>query len=245
MIVAGRRDGAPLAGYEGSEQDRRAFRAAFQRRLSMQKLRFAVVAGSVLLASAAQAQTRASTTSGALPTGTCQVWINGLPANRQPAPTDCATARATAPVNSRIIYGNGSTRAGTYGQRSTGTYGQRSTGTYDPRTTGTYDPRYDPRSSQYDPRLDPRNQNGTYDARAARKAEQERQKYERKQQKERDKAWKKANKGNGHDDGDDEGDGRYDRGNARNQTVGSATCIDANRDGICDARQVPGRYGRP
>jgi hypothetical protein len=221
----------------------------FKGGFSMQRLRLAVVAGSVLLASAAHAQSRVSSSSGALPTGTCQVWINGLPANRQPAPTDCATARATAPANSRIIYGNGSARAGTYGQRSTGTY--------DPRATGSYDPRYDPRSPQYDPRLDPRNQNGTYDARTARKAEHEREKYERKQQKEsekyerkqqkeRDKAWKKGHKGDdGDDDDDDRDEGRYGRGNARNEPVGRATCIDANRDGICDARQIPGRIGRP
>ena len=40
------------------------------------------------------------------PDGRCRVWIEGVPAGRQPAVTDCVTARATAPLNSRIIVGN-------------------------------------------------------------------------------------------------------------------------------------------
>ena len=40
------------------------------------------------------------------PAGMCRVWIEGVPAGRQPAVTDCATARANAPLNSRIIVGN-------------------------------------------------------------------------------------------------------------------------------------------
>ena len=40
------------------------------------------------------------------PEGMCRVWIEGVPAGRQPAVTDCVTARATAPLNSRIIYGS-------------------------------------------------------------------------------------------------------------------------------------------
>lgn len=39
------------------------------------------------------------------PAGMCRVWIEGVPAGRQPRPTDCASARATAPLNSRIIVG--------------------------------------------------------------------------------------------------------------------------------------------
>ena len=39
------------------------------------------------------------------PNGMCRVWVEGVPAGRQPRPTDCATARATAPLNSRIIVG--------------------------------------------------------------------------------------------------------------------------------------------
>lgn len=40
------------------------------------------------------------------PDGMCRVWIEGVAAGRQPGPTDCATARANAPLNSRIIYGS-------------------------------------------------------------------------------------------------------------------------------------------
>lgn len=39
------------------------------------------------------------------PAGMCRVWMDGVPAGRQARPTDCATARATAPLNSRIIVG--------------------------------------------------------------------------------------------------------------------------------------------
>lgn len=40
------------------------------------------------------------------PRGMCRVWIDGVPPGRQPAVTDCLTARARAPLNSRIIYGD-------------------------------------------------------------------------------------------------------------------------------------------
>ena len=40
------------------------------------------------------------------PPGMCRIWIDGVPPGRQPRATDCATARARAPHNSRIIYGD-------------------------------------------------------------------------------------------------------------------------------------------
>jgi len=40
------------------------------------------------------------------PPGMCRIWIDGVPPGRQPRPTDCATARARAPHNSRIIHGD-------------------------------------------------------------------------------------------------------------------------------------------
>jgi hypothetical protein len=40
------------------------------------------------------------------PAGMCRVWIEGVAPGRQPRVTDCATARATAPLNSRIIVGD-------------------------------------------------------------------------------------------------------------------------------------------
>ena len=162
-----------------------------------------------------------------------RVWIDGVPADRQPAPTDCDTARRRQPRNSRIIYGAG---------RSTNVYGNR-----DPRSipgSSQYDPRYDPRSAQYDPRLDPHNNGRWNDDRdkEARKHEKQHDKAERKHEKEHDKEWKKSNKRGGrdhdeHDDrdhnyGDRDRDGRYGtRGPSRQ------SCVDANRDGICDSLQ--------
>jgi hypothetical protein len=39
------------------------------------------------------------------PSGKCRVWMEGVPATRQPAPTDCATALRQKPSNARVIYG--------------------------------------------------------------------------------------------------------------------------------------------
>jgi hypothetical protein len=115
--------------------------------------------------------------------GMCRIWINGVPAGRQPAPTDCATAQRNVPANGRVIYGS-QTQGPVYGN-------------------GQYDPRRDPRSSQYDPRLAPYNNgngtNGTY----GRNSDQN-----GKRQKERDKQWKKDHKGNnGNSDGDNHDEG--------------------------------------
>lgn len=68
-----------------------------------------VVAGAVLATEAsAQVMVRASSVPPGQrpPDGMCRVWIEGVPAGRQPAVTDCVTARATAPLNSRIIFGS-------------------------------------------------------------------------------------------------------------------------------------------
>jgi hypothetical protein len=205
----------------------------------MKSIRFAIALSATIVAVAAapsaQAQLRRTTPTqigtypgaGNVPAGMCQVWINGLPANRQPAPTDCATARANAPSNSRIIYGS-------------------NTGGYGSNTGGTYDPRRDPRSAQYDPRY---GQYGgqQYPGQRGRgnadwKAEKERQKAALKAQRQRDKEWKQENK-HGNRDGDENdnrgnGNGRYgNRGNT------SGSCIDANSDGICDYRQQGQRTG--
>lgn len=119
----------------------------------MDKLRSVIAGGALaLMAMTAGAQ---SVPSGQMPpAGLCRVWINGVAPARQPHATDCATARRTAPGNSRILYGGNT-------QLRTGASNQ-------------YDPRADPRSPQYDPRYDPnanRNDprngsvNGTYDPR--------------------------------------------------------------------------------
>lgn len=211
----------------------------------MHSLRYALAVGAAMLLAgpSADAQLRRTSTTvpegASLPSGTCRIWIDGVPANRQPAPTDCDTARRTQPRNSRIIYGNSRSSSRVYGNR-------------DPRAipgTPQYDPRYDPRSSQYDPRLDPHNRaNDRYDRRRdgdddkwERKRAKERSKWERKQEKERNKAWKKGQKGRDHDgddDDDDEHEGRRDR-DGRYGTRGQdgRGCVDANRDGICDNAQ--------
>jgi hypothetical protein len=39
------------------------------------------------------------------PQGMCRVWLEGVPASQQPAPTDCATAVRNRPKNGRVIFG--------------------------------------------------------------------------------------------------------------------------------------------
>lgn len=39
------------------------------------------------------------------PPGKCRVWIAGVPAKQQPAPTDCATALRQNPTNGVVLYG--------------------------------------------------------------------------------------------------------------------------------------------
>jgi hypothetical protein len=39
------------------------------------------------------------------PPGMCRLWVAGVPASQQPAPTDCATAVRNRPGNARVLYG--------------------------------------------------------------------------------------------------------------------------------------------
>jgi hypothetical protein len=39
------------------------------------------------------------------PQGMCRVWLNGVRADSQPAPTDCASALRDRPPNARVIFG--------------------------------------------------------------------------------------------------------------------------------------------
>ena len=39
------------------------------------------------------------------PPGMCRIWVDNVPAARQPAPTDCATAIRNKPPNARVIFG--------------------------------------------------------------------------------------------------------------------------------------------
>ena len=43
------------------------------------------------------------------PSGMCRIWIDDVPASRQPAPTDCASAVKNRPLNSRVIFGDDKT----------------------------------------------------------------------------------------------------------------------------------------
>jgi hypothetical protein len=38
------------------------------------------------------------------PAGMCRIWIDNVPAARQPAPTDCPTAIRNRPPNGRVIF---------------------------------------------------------------------------------------------------------------------------------------------
>ncbi|MDQ6887476.1 MAG: hypothetical protein M3068_09295 [Gemmatimonadota bacterium] len=40
------------------------------------------------------------------PPGMCRIWIDGVPAEHQPAPTDCATAIRRRPNNARVLFGD-------------------------------------------------------------------------------------------------------------------------------------------
>ncbi|MGH7602574.1 MAG: hypothetical protein ACRENK_01100 [Gemmatimonadaceae bacterium] len=40
------------------------------------------------------------------PAGMCRIWINEVPAGRQPAPTDCASAVRNRPTNGRVLFGD-------------------------------------------------------------------------------------------------------------------------------------------
>lgn len=40
------------------------------------------------------------------PRGMCRIWIDGVPPDKQPAPTDCATAVKNKPRNGRVIFGD-------------------------------------------------------------------------------------------------------------------------------------------
>jgi hypothetical protein len=186
----------------------------------MQRTRFAIAVGAALLLTApsAQAQLRRDNTvltSSRLPAGMCQLLIPGRSAHRQPAPTDCRTARAYAPRGSRLIHGNGQARA--------------LHGVNDPRTGDQRDD-----EGRWDRERD-REQQQWERERARRAHEWERSRGRHGDDDEDDNDDDGDNDDN--DDGDnDHGnhgqrDGRYDRRGDR--------CTDLNGDGICDYQQIP------
>ena len=46
------------------------------------------------------------------PEGMCRIWVEGVPPNQQPAPTDCVTAVRNRPVNGYVIFGDDSPNRG-------------------------------------------------------------------------------------------------------------------------------------
>lgn len=40
------------------------------------------------------------------PPGMCRIWLEGVPASRQAAPTDCISALRNKPANARVIFGD-------------------------------------------------------------------------------------------------------------------------------------------
>jgi hypothetical protein len=46
------------------------------------------------------------------PPGMCRIWVDNVPASRQPAPTDCTTAIRNRPPNARVVFGPGRTKDG-------------------------------------------------------------------------------------------------------------------------------------
>jgi hypothetical protein len=49
------------------------------------------------------------------PAGMCRIWVDGVPPDKQPAPTDCSAALKNKPANGRVVFGESatSTKGGT------------------------------------------------------------------------------------------------------------------------------------
>ncbi len=45
------------------------------------------------------------------PAGMCRIWITGVPAGQQPAPTDCASAVRNRPANGKVLFGESPSKA--------------------------------------------------------------------------------------------------------------------------------------
>jgi hypothetical protein len=68
-----------------------------------------IAALALAVPSAAQAQKRGKDdipASSRPPAGMCRIWLDGVPAAQQPAPTDCATAVRNRPAKGRVIFGD-------------------------------------------------------------------------------------------------------------------------------------------
>ncbi len=78
--------------------------------MSGQSLVVSVLTISALIASPVGAQSAAGSSGVPAgfkpPAGMCRIWIDGVPADRQPAPTDCATAVRRRPANAHVVFGD-------------------------------------------------------------------------------------------------------------------------------------------
>ena len=83
----------------------------------MKRLKFAVLFGIVAAAAPArmwaqQASKDTNRKNASIPAdarppkGMCRIWIDHVPANQQPAPTDCVSAVRNRPNNGRVIFGD-------------------------------------------------------------------------------------------------------------------------------------------
>lgn len=95
------------------------------------------------------------------PAGLCRIWLNGVPAGQQPAPTDCASAVRNRPGNGRVIFGEKSEKSSLPGPRfAPGSTREpsRTRGSEEPevRPRGGEEPRGKaPKKSKPDPEADP------------------------------------------------------------------------------------------
>jgi hypothetical protein len=73
---------------------------------SMRQLAGVILGGVFLVAAPLAAQSRDSIApEHRPPPGMCRIWLEDVPANRQPEPTDCPTAIRKRPPNGRVIFG--------------------------------------------------------------------------------------------------------------------------------------------
>ncbi len=90
---------------------------------SLISIRTIVIAVCALIASTAQAQRSRSAAQSVPydlrpPAGMCRVWVDGVPPERQPAPTDCASALRNRPSNGRVLFGDDYARVDSNGRQA-------------------------------------------------------------------------------------------------------------------------------
>lgn len=152
------------------------------------------------------------------PAGLCRIWLDGVPAGRQPSPTDCATAVRNRPANGRVIYGDDDRN-----------------GNDDGRDRG-----------QYNTHTDNGKHKGQW-KHADKKDRKDRYKYDRDDRYGRDDDYDRdGNGGWGRGRRDENGRDCVDRDrNGRCDYVGASSdyCLDRNHDGRCDYT-YGGGYGQ-